>query len=72
MKIQIRKGGSVTIGREELEDVKQFTYLSSVINKTSDTYKDINDRICKARHAFAMLKRVWKSNVLSKNIQHQC
>lgn len=41
MKIQIRKGGSVTIGGEELEDVKQFTYLSSVINKTSGTDKNL-------------------------------
>ena len=67
MKVQTRKGESVTIGGEELEEVEQFTYLGSVIRKTVGTYEDINARICKARQAFAMLKPVSKSNVLSEN-----
>ena len=66
IKVQTRKGGSVTIGGEELEEIEQFTYLGSVISKTGGTDEDINARICKARQAFAMLKPVWKSNVLSE------
>ena len=65
--VQTRKGGSVTIGGEELKEVEQFTYLGSVIRKTSGTDEDINARICKARQVFAVLKPVWKSNVLSEN-----
>ena len=29
MKVKTRRGGSVSIGREELEEVEQFTYLGS-------------------------------------------
>ena len=69
IKIQIRKGGSVAFGGEELEDVEQFSYIGNVINKIGGTDGDIYARICKARQAFAMLKQVWKSNVLSENIK---
>lgn len=57
----------MTIGGEELEEVEQFTYLRSVISVTGGTDEDINARICNARQAFAMLKPVWKPNVLSEN-----
>ena len=65
----MRKGGSVAFGGEELEDVEQFSYIGNVINKIGGTDGDIYARICKARQAFAMLKQVWKSNVLSENIK---
>ena len=47
-----RKGGSVTIGGEELDEVEQFTFIGSVINKIGGTDEDINPRICKVRQAF--------------------
>ena len=41
----------MTIGGEELDEVEQFTFIGSVINKIGGTDEDINARICKARQS---------------------
>ncbi|XP_056022144.1 uncharacterized protein LOC130055019 [Ostrea edulis] len=69
MKVMTRKGVTISVEGEDIEEVDQFTYLVSIVSKTGGTEKDINSRISKGRQAFAMLKPVWKSNALDWNPQ---
>ncbi|XP_078663299.1 uncharacterized protein LOC144906655 [Branchiostoma floridae x Branchiostoma belcheri] len=50
---------------EELETVREFTYLGSVITNDGGSSKDVDARIGKARTAFAQLKPVWRSKSFS-------
>ncbi|VDP21683.1 unnamed protein product [Schistosoma margrebowiei] len=45
----------VTIDREDLEDVKTFTYLGSIIDEHGGSDADANVRIGKARAAYLQL-----------------
>ncbi|XP_019626733.1 PREDICTED: uncharacterized protein LOC109471784 [Branchiostoma belcheri] len=49
----------------ELEIVKDFTYLGSVISSSGGAEMDIEARIGKAKAAFAQLKPVWKARNIS-------
>ena len=51
----------VTVGGKPLEETDCFTYLGSKINKTGGTEEDTKARIQKARVAFLMLSKIWKS-----------
>ncbi|VDP59682.1 unnamed protein product [Schistosoma mattheei] len=57
----------ITIDREDLEDVKTFTYLSSIIDEHGGSDADVKARIGKARIAYLQLKNIWNSNQLSTN-----
>jgi ribosomal protein L31E len=48
-----------------LEEVESFTYLGSVVDKTGGTDADVKTRIGKARTAFVMLGKIWKTNNIS-------
>ena len=67
MKVMTRKSGAISVQNEDIEEVDQFTYLGSIISKTGGTEEDINARISKGRQAFAMLKPIWNSKVISEN-----
>ncbi|XP_056022192.1 uncharacterized protein LOC130055046 [Ostrea edulis] len=45
----------------EVEDIKDFTYLGSIVSTSVDTDEDIKARKRKAQQAFAMLRPVWRS-----------
>ncbi|XP_078603943.1 uncharacterized protein LOC144877771 [Branchiostoma floridae x Branchiostoma japonicum] len=49
----------------ELEIVKEFTYLGSVISSDGGATKDVDARIGKAKAAFAQLKPVWRARNIS-------
>ncbi|XP_073670704.1 uncharacterized protein [Paramisgurnus dabryanus] len=49
----------------ELETVKEFTYLGSVISNDGGATKDVEARIGKAKAAFAQLKPVWRARSIS-------
>ena len=53
----------ITINDDPLEEVKDFTYLGSVLSKDKD--KDIKARLSKARATFAKLQPIWKSSKYS-------
>ena len=44
---------------QPLENVKEFSYLGSVVDTLGGTDKDVLTRIGKARAVFIMLKKVW-------------
>ncbi|VDP39232.1 unnamed protein product [Schistosoma curassoni] len=60
----------ITIDGEDLEDVKTFTYLGSIIDEHSGSEADVKARIGKARAAYLQSKNIWNSKQLSAN-QHK-
>ncbi|VDP39084.1 unnamed protein product [Schistosoma margrebowiei] len=57
----------ITIDREDLEDVKTFTYLGSIIDEQGGSDADVKTRIGKARAAYLQLRNIWNSKQLSTN-----
>ena len=56
---------------QDLEEVKSFTYLGSILANDGSITEDINGRIAKAAYAFGRLKRaVWNSSDIS--VQTKC
>ena len=54
---------------EEIKKVEKFTYLGSVISKGEGAGADIASRLAKARTAFNMLYKVWRSNQISQSLK---
>ncbi|VDO51637.1 unnamed protein product [Schistosoma margrebowiei] len=61
----------ITIDGEDLEDVKTFTYLGSIIDEQGGSDADVKARIGKARAAYLQLRNVWNSKQLSTNTNQQ-
>ncbi|VDP53589.1 unnamed protein product, partial [Schistosoma margrebowiei] len=57
----------ITIDGEDLEDVKTFTYLSSIIDEQGGSDADVKAQIGKARAAYLQLRNIWNSKQLSTN-----
>ncbi|VDO73608.1 unnamed protein product [Schistosoma curassoni] len=57
----------ITIDGEDLEDVKTFTYLGSIIDEQGGSDADVKARIGKARAAYLQLTNIWNSKQLSAN-----
>ncbi|VDO92291.1 unnamed protein product [Schistosoma margrebowiei] len=57
----------ITIDGEDLEDVKTFTYLGSIIDEHDGSDADVKTRIGKARLAYSQLRNIWNSKQLSTN-----
>ncbi|VDP23273.1 unnamed protein product [Schistosoma margrebowiei] len=51
----------ITIDGGDLEDVKTFTYLGSIIDEHGGSDADVKARICKARAAYLQLRNIWNS-----------
>ncbi|VDP45125.1 unnamed protein product [Schistosoma mattheei] len=49
----------ITIDGEDLEDVKTFTYLSSIIDEHGGSDADVKSWIRKARAAYLQLENIW-------------
>ncbi|VDP45410.1 unnamed protein product [Schistosoma margrebowiei] len=57
----------VTTDGKDLEDVKTFTYLGSIIDDQGGSDADVKARIVRARAAYSQLRNIWKSRQLSTN-----
>ncbi|VDP18001.1 unnamed protein product [Schistosoma margrebowiei] len=57
----------ITIDGEDLEDVKTFTYLGSIIDEQGGSDSDVEARIGKARAVYLQLRNIWNSKQLSTN-----
>ncbi|VDO78483.1 unnamed protein product [Schistosoma margrebowiei] len=57
----------VTVDGEDLEDVKTFTYLGSIIGEQGGSDADVKARIGKARAAYFQLRNIWNLKQLSTN-----
>ena len=67
MKANTKSKNVVTVGGKPLEETDCFAYLGSKINKTGGTEEDTKARIQKARVAFLMLSKIWKSKLIKLN-----
>ncbi len=56
----------VKLGKQDIEDVIEFTYLGAKVTKDGNTEAEIKTRINKTRGAFASLKNIWKTEIISK------
>ncbi|VDP25431.1 unnamed protein product [Schistosoma curassoni] len=57
----------IKIDGDDLEDVKTFTYLGSIIDEQGGSDADVKARIGKARASYLQLKNIWNSKQLSTN-----
>ncbi|VDP64496.1 unnamed protein product [Schistosoma curassoni] len=57
----------VTVDGGDLEDVKTFTYLGSIIDEHGGSDTDVKAWIGKARAAYLQLKDIWDSKQMSTN-----
>ncbi|VDO89420.1 unnamed protein product [Schistosoma curassoni] len=51
----------ITLDGEDLEDVKTFTYLGSIIDELGGSDADVKARVGKSRAAYLQLKNIWNS-----------
>ena len=65
LKINASSTEAVKLGDNNLEEVKSFTYLGSVINQQGGTDADVKTRIGKARASYKALKNIWRSHFIS-------
>ncbi|VDO57226.1 unnamed protein product [Schistosoma margrebowiei] len=57
----------ITLDGKDLEDVKTFTYLGSIIDEQGGSDTDMKAGIGKARAAYLQLNNIWNSEQLSIN-----
>lgn len=65
MRINAKKNDSISLISGDIEEVRSFTYLGSVVDETGGAQQDIKTRIAKARTAFNLLNKVWRSREIS-------
>ena len=51
---------------QEIEDVDQFCYLGSLVNKQGGASEDVKSRVKNANGAFVQLYPLWRSNNISR------
>ena len=57
----------ITLDGHSLEEVNKFTYLGSVIAVNGGSEEDVKARIGKARAAFNILTKTWKTKNISQD-----
>ena len=54
---------------EELEEVKSFVYLGSLINTEVSCMPEVNRRLCMARSTIENITTIWKSQAICKRLK---
>jgi hypothetical protein len=65
LKIIASSTEAVKLGDNNLEEIKSFTYLGSVISQQGGTDANVKTRIGKARASYKALKNIWRSHLIS-------
>ena len=65
LKVNATNTSPITLEKEALDEVEDFVYLGSIVNKQGGTDGDVRARIGKARTAFHQLKNIWSTKDLS-------
>jgi hypothetical protein len=66
MKINCQRAEAIHLRTGQIEEVEEFQYLGSIVSRTGGTEEDIKARLSKARIAFRMMSKVWKSRALHR------
>jgi len=64
-------GRNIVIGDRQIENVKEFVYLGSLLTWDNDCTKDIIARIAKAKGVMAGFNNIWKSRQISYHTKLQ-
>ena len=54
---------------EELEEVKSFVYLGSLINTEVSCMPEVNRRLCMTRSTIENMTTIWKSQTICKSLK---
>ena len=65
MRINAESNQPLTLYGEEVERVKKFPYLGSIVSEDGGAVQDVSSRINKARGAFTQLGKIWRSSTYS-------
>jgi hypothetical protein len=65
MRVNNKQHTPIHLHQENIKEVENFIYLSSVVSKDVGTDEDTENRINKARYAFCILRPIWRSLALS-------
>ncbi|CAH0551189.1 unnamed protein product [Brassicogethes aeneus] len=57
---------NIIMDDKEIEEVKEFCYLGSIISVEGGTEKDIEIRLSLAQKSFKRLNKIWSSTILSR------
>ena len=67
MRIHHQSNDPISLDSRQVDEVGEFTYLGSIIDKEGGAHADICARIKKAQQAYAILNPVWRSTAISTN-----
>ena len=65
MKVNTKKDDRIKLTSGDIEEVRSFTYLGSLVDETGGAQQDIKTRTAKARTAFSLLNKVWRSREIA-------
>ena len=65
MRVNSANAAPIILEGEALEEIEEFTYLGSIVNKQGGTDADVRVRIGKARVAYLQLKNIWSAKDLA-------
>ena len=57
LRLGIREDEQVTLGNENIDQVRSFSYLGSIISKDGGSSEDVKSRIAKTKGVFSHLKK---------------
>ena len=61
----------IVVDDEEVDDIKEFTYLGAIVDKEGGGSKDIINRLQKARGALQRLRRVWAARGIGRRTKRR-
>ena len=64
MRVNNNRQEAIQLQGKEIKKADSFTYLGSVVSKDGGTDEDIRNRVNDARHAFNILRPIWRATSL--------
>ena len=61
--------GNFKVNNQDIEEVKEFCYLGSIINNSGGTDPDVERRVRLAKQMFGVMNSIWRSTKISQNLK---
>jgi len=69
MRVNTSNTHKFRLGNTEIEEVRSFVYLGSVVSENGGTEEDVASRIKKENGVFVQLYPVWRNHNISKRVK---
>jgi len=69
MRVNTSNTQKFRLGNTEIEEVRSFVYLGSVVSENGGTEEDVASRIKKENCVFVQLYTVWRNHNISKRVK---